>query len=126
MKERSLGLLFTTIGIALAIFIVFFKASRPSSGSLVPVVLIIGPWLVAAALLIFVPRLRGVSAGSLLMLIYECLLYYQVFASESSTASMDYMFKWVIQLVILLPVGTAIGGLIMRRREQGSGTKREQ
>jgi hypothetical protein len=116
VKERTFGYLMAVMGTALATFVVFNNSSgRPASAPIM--MMIVGPWIFVLALLTFATRLRGISVGALLMLAYEGLLYYQVFvASDSSTAGLDYMSKWAIQLVFLLPIGIVIGWIATRRR----------
>jgi hypothetical protein len=116
MTERSRSAFVAAIGTFLAVYAGYVRPGATSANPWLPLLFIVGPWVVVDALILYFSRLRGLWIGALLMLVYESLLYYAVFINpRGSTAGVEYVLKPALQLLVLLPLGVGISWLTSRR-----------
>lgn len=116
MSQRSLAAFVAAVGTMLAVYVGYMRAGTAPPNPWLPLLFIVGPWLIVDALVLFFSRLNGLLIGALLMLPYELLLYYAVFINPAgSTAGVEYVLKPALQLLVLLPLGLGIGWIAGRR-----------
>jgi hypothetical protein len=109
MLPTWLARIFTGMGVALAAMVVVKAELHSTSDYLFAAGFIAGPWLLPVAFAFRGWRPRGTTAAALLMLLFEAMIYYDVFVHpSSSTAALAYVFKPLIQVLVLLPVGIFI------------------
>lgn len=116
MSERTRSVFVAAIGTLLALYVGYGRPGTPSSNVWLPLLFIVGPWIVVGALIFCFSRLKGLWIGALLMLVYEVLLYYAVIVNpQGSTAGVEYVLKPALQLLVLLPLGIGIAWMVRRR-----------
>jgi hypothetical protein len=116
MTERSRAAFVAAIGTLLAIHAGYIQPGALSPNPWLPLLIIVGPWIVVDALILCFARLRGLSISALFMLVYEVLLYYAVFINpKGSTAGVEYVLKPALQLLLFLPLGVGIAWIKGRR-----------
>ncbi|WP_129649604.1 hypothetical protein [Peristeroidobacter agariperforans] len=116
MSERTRSAVVAAIGSLLALYVGYGRPGVASPNVWLPLLFIVGPWIVIDALIICFSRLKGLWVSALFMLVYEVLLYYAVFVNpQGSTAGVEYVLKPALQLLVLLPLGIGVSWVARRR-----------
>ena len=108
-RSRVLAWVLCVAGVGLSAFVGFVEGEGASDW-LFPLLFVIGPWLVLAALCVWWRSSRGLVAAGMLLLACEICIYYGVIvAPESSMDVFAYVVKPFFQVLLLLPVGLLAG-----------------